>query len=206
MATSVTIQQISLFKKEGSFEYTSWKLILSLIVFILILGLAGLKIFSLNQIFPGDNNKQILNFSRFVRIYRIIKFILICISFTFLPEKTLTIGFIILNCFDFLLINYKITFIKTELEQVLLLANMNNVLTIVFKFLLEKNYTHWELLGIFTLIICYLLMDHPLQMILEFKYLHYFGNAELNKSDFQDKKEKDSIMLLLQCFLEIYDF
>lgn len=118
-----------------------------------------------------------------VRICRVFKLGIVCGIFLFVDQKTFGIILVILNCFDFLVINTQFTFIKTEIEQSLMLASINCLLSIAVKEIITHNLGIYQFLSELCLIGFYFLMEHPLQIVIELKYLMYFNTLDLTKND-----------------------
>lgn len=130
------IQQFWTFKQEITENKTEyWHFLVFTLIILCILVLIILKINFLNQIFIGEKNKDILQLSKVSRFSRIAKICISCIGSFFLSQDQYPFLLAILNVLQFLIIVSSTTFIETKVEQALLLANLNNVLSIIFYFL-----------------------------------------------------------------------
>jgi hypothetical protein len=81
-----------------------------------------------------------------------------------------------------------------------MLASINCFLSIAIKEIVTQNLGIYPFLSEICLTGFYFLVDHPLQLAIEFKYLMYFKALDLTGSDVQQSKAKRIIVLMTQCF------
>ena len=84
----------------------------------------------MNQTFPNSPNKSILRFEISGRIARVLKNVVALLAIVPFNENDHNIVLIVVNCIDFAINAYKITFLKLELEEYLCFANVNNIFSI----------------------------------------------------------------------------
>lgn len=165
-----------------------------------------MKILYINQTFPGESHKEILDFDRKSRFFRTLKLSINCLLLLILKENDLVIVRIILNCLDFAITLKSITFVSLELEEILLLANFNNILSIFTHHLTDFNnkaltYASSEIL----LLIVFVSISNPLKFLVEFKCLLLFQSLETNRNQFKKKDSKGLVIMFLSCYNTIYD-
>lgn len=113
----------------------------------------------------------------------------------------------LLNVVEFVVVYSRITFMCVNVEAVLLLASVNNILGIVTdNFYSTSVYGPWLFMSEIFLVGVFCVVNHPMQGIIEFKYGYLFRNFSLTKNDFKKDAEKQIIILLLECFRNIYSF
>lgn len=169
-----------------------------------------LKIYYINQMFFTSPSKTILRFENSVRFLRVFKVVLSCFLYYIFDQKVSSVCLVVANCFDFVLILSKFTYVHLELEQCLMLANLNNILSSAifayFNFELSGSTLLVSICFGILLVVVYFFFHMHFFRIMEFKYSICLREIQSNKIDFSNENSKKLITSLLSCFQYLYIF